>query len=277
MHSSVNSTVKASLWVAVAVFAIRAEAQLPGKVPGLDARAFSCAVIRDCPYYWDFYRATPSFREAFAVAMRQVNKTMPSWIPNGTASSVMPITVGTSVGAIGSICQPHNCPHQVVTIFYRDSQKFVGMYIDDQDKLFWLGSPTDTEKTVMRDFADQKLTIGQVIPGQASGGPAETRRSSVQTVSPATLMALPKDYEGRRVQFTVRASGGLQPDAPGRSRVYIDDYNHLTPILQGAVLRQWLDSGLAPSRVYAVTFVGRVRLKPYGSFVDFEVDEFWRE
>lgn len=101
--------------------------------------------------------------------------------------------------------------------------------------------------------------------------------SPVLKVSPAALQALPKNYEGKVVQFKVQVLGGLSPNGPGESRVYIDDYSHLTPILQGAVLRRWLEAGFSPNRVYTVTFRGRVRSRSRGDFVDFDVDDFRRE
>lgn len=131
------------------------------------------------------------------------------------------------------------------------------------------------------DAATMQRRVAEEDALRGTQGPSPTPDSALtpeaETVDPARLMALPKDYEDRRVQFAARVSGGLQPEGSGRSRAYIDDYSHLTPILQGSVLRKWLESGFMSGRVYSVTFVGRVRTKSYGSFVDFEVEDFSRD
>jgi hypothetical protein len=186
----------------------------------------------------------------------------------------MPITIGRELAAIGSICEPHNGPHNVVTIFYKDSERLVGKYDDQQGRSYWLGHPTATEQKVMADYGERRISVGQRIPEQGPYNAAAA--TSVSVISPAALTALPGEYEGRSVQFAARVMGGLHPWSPGRSWAYIDDYPNLKPMLEGALLHQWIDAGFAPGREYDVTFVGRVHPNITGTGVNFEVEEFHR-
>lgn len=95
-----------------------------------------------------------------------------------------------------------------------------------------------------------------------------------ENVDPAALMALPGDYAGRTVSFTVKASGGLRRESNGTSSVYLDDYFHLNPILQGDVVRKWLKAGFSPDGVYNITFIGQVQPDPNTPFVNFKVEDF---
>lgn len=124
------------------------------------------------------------------------------------------------------------------------------------------------------DTSDQATTssTSQTSPSSAGGTPSLP--TTPEHVDPAALMALPGDYEGRVVSFTVQASAGLQRNSDGTSSVYIDDYEHLSPVLQGDVLRKWLNSKFAPDGVYTITFIGRVEPDAGSPFVRFNVEDF---
>jgi len=177
-------------------------------------QAFDCKGD-NCPYFSDFYKASSDFQAALKSAVRSVHEQFPEWVPDGTMSPMKPISIGNEVATIGSICEPHNCPHQIITIFYRDSNRLVGMFMQDEANGSWLGNPADYEKAVLRayDNAPGSFKIGQAFPGPSQNA----SQASTNRLASTSETGMPGD-ENTLISIVATAQQGSRDAANDMQR-----------------------------------------------------------
>lgn len=127
---------------------------LPAAVGLAVKPAKSCSEISQCPSFSEVYRADKVFRDQLLRALRSAQVPKPDWLTNGLAAPMVPLVIGRTSYLIGSVCEPHNCPHQLNVLYSAEQQRVVGQYVPDAGPERWLGSPTPTERKLISESRD---------------------------------------------------------------------------------------------------------------------------
>lgn len=130
--------------------------------------AYVCQGAAQCPLFPDFYRESPDFRAAVDRGLASRHIEFP-WAAGGVSSPMVPVQVDGGQAVMGRVCEPHWCSHNLAVLFYRNSKRLVGLYTDKADRLSPIGDPTTGEQQLLVDFADRKISPGQVITTDAPG------------------------------------------------------------------------------------------------------------
>lgn len=172
---------------------------------------------KDCPYFSDLYDASPEFRNALRNTVLNVHKQVPEWVSNGAEWPMTPISIGDAQATIGSVSEPHNLPHKITVIFFRDSQRLVGMFMEDETTGSWLGNPADHEKTILRTYNNNlgSFKIGQRFPGPVQSTVQAPKEQSSNTKSAGA--AMPTD-ESTFISIVTAAQQGNQDAANDMQR-----------------------------------------------------------
>ncbi|MBA4390645.1 MAG: hypothetical protein C0399_06890 [Syntrophus sp. (in: bacteria)] len=110
--------------------------------------AFTCTKSEfDCPFFSDIYANDTGFRKSFVDALKSARISQPSWIPDGTQSPLVPVTVADKTYLKGFICEPHNCErHQVIFLYFESQKQTIGKYVHENGDPIWFGNPTRLER-----------------------------------------------------------------------------------------------------------------------------------
>ncbi|WP_174873675.1 Ivy family c-type lysozyme inhibitor [Vogesella oryzae] len=116
-------------------------------------QALQCQQQLQCAYFTDVYAADRGFRNAVLSSFRGSGSKAPAWVADGVSTPLLPLKVGREDYLLGSVCQPHNCPHQLRVLYAPRRQQLFGRYSRDDGSVHWLGRPNSSQKALLLDEA----------------------------------------------------------------------------------------------------------------------------
>ncbi|SCK10719.1 Ivy family c-type lysozyme inhibitor [Vogesella sp. LIG4] len=117
-------------------------------------QALQCKQQAQCAYFTDVYTADRGFRSAVQSAFRGSGGKAPAWVSNGVSTPLIPLKAGREDYLRGWVCEPHNCPHQLLVLYAPKRQQLVARYMRPDGKLVWLGRPNPRQKALLQDETD---------------------------------------------------------------------------------------------------------------------------
>ena len=133
-------------------------------------QAATCKTQASCAYFGDVYGGDRAFRTAVQAVFRGSGNKAPAWVAAGVMSPLLPIQQGRELYLRGSVCQPHNCPHQLWVLYQPRRQQLVARYTREDGSEVWLGRPSAAQKALLQDESDPasplagKLTDSTPLP-----------------------------------------------------------------------------------------------------------------
>lgn len=131
---------------------------LLGTVHAADKRsamqALQCKKQAQCAYFGDVYAADRSFRNAVQAAFRGTGGKAPAWVAAGVSTPLLPLKLGNEEYLRGWVCEPHNCPHQLLVLYAPKRMQLVARYTRDDGSEQWLGRPNAQQKALLLDESD---------------------------------------------------------------------------------------------------------------------------
>lgn len=138
--------------------------------PVTATQAASCKAQAACAYFGDVLAGDRGFRTAVYAAFRGSGNKAPAWVARGVMSPLLPIQQGRDLYLRGSVCEPHNCPHQLWVLYQPRRQQLVARYTREDGSDVWLGRPSAAQKALLQDENDPasplagKLTDSTALP-----------------------------------------------------------------------------------------------------------------
>ncbi|MEQ6291103.1 Ivy family c-type lysozyme inhibitor [Vogesella sp. GCM10023246] len=133
-------------------------ALLAGSAQAADKRnamqALQCKQPLQCAYFTDVYAADRGFRNAVQSAFRGSGGKAPPWVAGGVSTPLLPLKSGRDDYLRGWVCEPHNCPHQLLVLYAPKRQQLVARYSRDDGTVVWLGRPNSSQQALLLDETD---------------------------------------------------------------------------------------------------------------------------
>ncbi|MFC3532609.1 Ivy family c-type lysozyme inhibitor [Vogesella facilis] len=117
-------------------------------------QALQCRQQAQCVYFADVYAADRGFRNAVQSAFRGSGGKAPAWVSNGVSTPLIPLKAGREDYLRGWVCEPHNCPHQLLVLYAPKRQQLVARYTRADGSVQWLGRPTPRQQALLQDETD---------------------------------------------------------------------------------------------------------------------------
>lgn len=114
-------------------------------------QALQCKQQAQCAYFGDVYAADRGFRNAVQAAFRGSGGKAPSWVGNGVSTPLIPLKAGREDYLRGWVCEPHNCPHQLLVLYAPKRMQLVARYTRDDGSVQWLGRPNARQQALLQD------------------------------------------------------------------------------------------------------------------------------
>lgn len=124
-------------------------------------QALQCRVQAQCAYFGAVYDGDPVFRRAIRQLFRAHRMVMPAWVEAGVMTPLLPLRINGVNYLYGSVCEPHNCPHQLRVLYAPKQKKLVARYDRDDDTFEWLGAPTALQQSVLLGEGDEASPLYQ--------------------------------------------------------------------------------------------------------------------
>ena len=126
-----------------------------GSVQAADKRtamqALQCKQQPQCAYFGDVYAADRGFRNAVQAVFRGSGGKAPAWVGNGVSTPLLPLKAGREDYLRGWVCEPHNCPHQLLVLYAPKRMQLVARYTRDDGSVQWLGRPNARQQALLQD------------------------------------------------------------------------------------------------------------------------------
>lgn len=138
--------------------------------PVTATQAATCKTQAVCAYFGDVLAGDRGFRTAVYAVFRGSGGKAPDWVARGVMTPLLPIQQGRELYLRGSVCQPHNCPHQLLVLYQPRRQQLVARYTREDGSQLWLGRPSAAQKALLQDENDPasplsgKLTDSTPLP-----------------------------------------------------------------------------------------------------------------
>ncbi len=130
--------------------------------------AEQCSSVSTCAYFSDVYSGTPRLQYALSAAFRAARIVQPQWIKNGTNTPMSPVLIEGKIYLLGSVCEPHNCPHQVVVLYAASDGELVAAYDNGQGKQVYLGNPSEKQKRALSDYRSGSSKLRRLLDSRNS-------------------------------------------------------------------------------------------------------------
>jgi hypothetical protein len=121
--------------------------------------ALACVESSKCAYFFDVYAGDKQLRQQLNKAFKTAGIPAPRWLGKGTSTPMTPIILAQKTYLLGSVCQPHNCPHSVSVLYSPEQKRVVAQYKPETGHPKWLGEPSAAEQQIITEFetADSPL------------------------------------------------------------------------------------------------------------------------
>lgn len=121
----------------------------------VDARKASlCGEIAACSYFHDVYAGDKYFRDALRKAFRESGLKQPRWVARGVNTPMIPLRQGNTLYLRGTVCEPHNCPHQLTVLYRPDTHALQARYAREDGSNLLLGQPDAQQQALLREESD---------------------------------------------------------------------------------------------------------------------------
>lgn len=133
-------------------------------------KALHCKQQLKCVYFGELYAGDAPFRHALHAALRDGGVSAPRWLGKGVMTPMLPLRVGGDDYLLGSVCEPHNCPHQLRVLYQPGKRQLLARYSMDDGSERWFGQPSAQQKALLQDEYDPnsplkgKLTGSTLLP-----------------------------------------------------------------------------------------------------------------
>lgn len=133
-------------------------------------QALRCRQMPACVYLGEAYQGDRALRAAMQAAFRGSQLTPPAWLGKGVTTPLVPLQVGREPYLRAMVCEPHNCPHQLLVLYAPRRQQLVARYTREDGSELWLGRPSAAQRALLLDENDPasplagKLTDSTPLP-----------------------------------------------------------------------------------------------------------------
>ena len=93
-----------------------------------------CTTSHKCSHFGEFYSQNKGFRDSIDSMFLSAQLPQPNWIRSGVSSRVIPILFGNELYLVGSVCKPHFCNTDSLTVIYSSSKSLVVGELQISDK-----------------------------------------------------------------------------------------------------------------------------------------------
>ncbi|MFC7419702.1 Ivy family c-type lysozyme inhibitor [Iodobacter arcticus] len=114
--------------------------------------ALACVESSKCAYFFDVYAGDKQLRQQLNKAFKIAGIPAPRWLGNGTSTPMTPIILAQKTYLLGSVCQPHNCPHSISILYSPEQKRVVAQYQPKTGTPKWLGEPSAAEQQILNEF-----------------------------------------------------------------------------------------------------------------------------
>lgn len=122
-------------------------------------RAIECKKDVDCPYFSEVFISQSNIQKKLLQSFAIAGVKTPEWLKHGTEHPTYPIIFSNQTVLIGHICEPHNCGNQVIVAYNLSSGRLVGIWVEEDTKIIWLGEPTSDERKLLKGITDPFLYL----------------------------------------------------------------------------------------------------------------------
>lgn len=131
-------------------------------------RALQCQQPRQCAYFSDVYGADRAFRTALHDVLGRHGVARPSWLARGVVTPLWPLRQGGNDYLTGSVCEPHNCGHQLRVLYAPRTRQLYALYLQDDGGQQWLGQPDALQRSLLLGEGDPSSPLyGHFSDGEA--------------------------------------------------------------------------------------------------------------
>lgn len=127
--------------------------------------ALECKSSINCPYFFDLFDNSADFQISFINAAKSAGIKIPNWVPGGVNSPMIPVIIQGKNLLIGSICEPHDCPHKFVVSYDIENKTMSGMYSpkDIESKPLWFGQPSNLIKSYIEESENGSSNLSTLL------------------------------------------------------------------------------------------------------------------
>lgn len=127
--------------------------------------ALECKSSINCPYFFDLFENSIDFQTSFMTAVKSQGIKIPDWVPGGVNSPMIPVIIQGKNLLIGSICEPHDCPHKFVVSYDIENKTMSGMYSpkDIESKPLWFGQPSNLLKSYIEESENGNSNLSMLL------------------------------------------------------------------------------------------------------------------
>lgn len=128
--------------------------------------AQSCKEKDKCPYLFEIIKGDTIFKKTVTEFMKLPEVANDPWIPTGTASPSLPVTLNDSLYILFTTCKPHDCGDNVYILAYQlKENRLIGLHINLNGNNIPVNSPSNDEVSMMTALDDGKIgDSGEKLP-----------------------------------------------------------------------------------------------------------------